>query len=57
MAHTNDLNSARKAAEALEDTFDRATAFAEIAKASALTDIAVALEDIADDSRKKTAIL
>ncbi len=45
MAHTNDLNSARKAADEIEDPYDRAEIFAEIAKASALTDIATAMEN------------
>lgn len=46
MAHTNDLNAARRAAEDIKDTFDKATVYAEIAKASAFTDIATALEDL-----------
>lgn len=46
MAHTNDLNAARKAAEEIEDALDKASVYAEIAKASAYTDIATALEDI-----------
>lgn len=49
MAHTNDLNAARKAAEEIEDSFDKASIYAEIAKASAFTDIATAMEYIASD--------
>lgn len=45
MAHTNDLNAARKAADEVDEPYDRAELFAEIAKASALTDIATALEN------------
>lgn len=47
MAHTNDLNSARKAAEEIDDAFDKASIYAEIAKASAFTDLAAAAEDLA----------
>lgn len=47
MAHTNDLNAARKAVEEVEDPVDKAAIQAEIAKASAVTDIAVALENLA----------
>lgn len=46
MAHTNDLNAARKAAEDIEDSYDKAEIYAEIAKASAFTDIATALENL-----------
>ena len=53
MAHTRDLNSARTAAEQLTDNYDKAQIYAEIATASALTDIASALEDIARDFRDK----
>lgn len=49
MAHTNDLNAARRAAEGIIDATDRATVYAEIAKASAFTDIATALESISYD--------
>jgi len=45
VAHTNDLNAARKAAEGITDPLDKASVYAEIAKASAFTDIATALED------------
>jgi len=49
MAHTNDLNAARRAVEDIKDPFDRASVYAEIAKASAITDIASALESLAHD--------
>jgi len=52
VAHTNDLNAARKAAEEIEEPFDKASIYAEIAKASAYTDIATALENIAYDYAK-----
>ena len=55
MAHTNDLNSARKAAEEIVDSYDKATVYAEIAKASAFTDIATALESISYDYAKGRA--
>lgn len=59
MAHTNDLNDARDAAEALvdtvaEDDFKRVIAYAEIAKASALTDIAAALENLSPGTFKRS---
>lgn len=59
MAHTNDLNDARDAAELLVDTVDegdykRVIAFAEVAKASALTDIAAALENLTPGSFKRS---
>lgn len=53
MAHTNDLNAARKAAEEIEDPFDKATILVEVAKASAYTDIASALEDFSYYFRDK----
>lgn len=56
MAHTRDLNSAREAAEGITDQYDRATIFADIATASALTDIASALEDFSRDFRGKSFI-
>jgi hypothetical protein len=52
VAHTNDLNAARKAVEEVEDPFDKATLHTEIAKASAYTDIATALENIAYEYAK-----
>ena len=52
MAHTNDLNAARKAVEEVEDPIDRAAIHAEIAKASAYTDIATALENLAYEYAK-----
>jgi len=53
MAHTNDLNAARKAVEDIEDPYDRATVYAEIAKASAFTDLAAAVEDIAYEYKRQ----
>lgn len=59
MAHTNDLNDARDAAEALFETVDeadfkRVIAYAEVAKASALTDIAAALENLSPAAFKRS---
>ncbi len=53
MAHINDLKAAREAAERLSDPYDRSSVLAEVAKASALTDIASALEDIARSDRDR----
>ena len=46
MAHTNDLNAAREAVKEITDPYDRAELSIEVAKASAYTDIAAALENI-----------
>lgn len=59
MAHTNDLNDARDAAEALiekvdDDDYKRVMAYAEVAKASALTDIAAALENLSPGTFKRS---
>lgn len=53
MAHINDLKAAREAADQVDDLYDRADILAEVAKASALTDIASALEEISRDFRDK----
>lgn len=45
MAHVNDLNAARAAAAEVTDPFDRAAALTQVAFASAVTDIAAAIED------------
>ncbi|AON96931.1 hypothetical protein BI081_gp176 [Mycobacterium phage Tonenili] len=51
MAHINDLQTAREAAEAVVNDYDRAELFAKIAYASALTDIAAAVEVISREFR------
>lgn len=52
MAHINDLNAAREAVKKVEDPYDQAVIYVEIAKASAYTDIATALEDISYEYKR-----
>ncbi|AAN16817.1 hypothetical protein Cali_186 [Mycobacterium phage Cali] len=53
MAHINDLQTARAAAESVANDYDRAELFAKIAYASALTDIAAAVEDISREFKSR----